>query len=209
MSSVTSPKLKLDTSETPRWDLTLVVRGVDVPTLSPLTAADRSIVNLGERRPGAAVRLWRWLFGEPRRTVDDDHETRELRRTVAAFTPPEHRRLLAAMGGGELMAVLGNYVGAQAAWYAQVEREARESAELAWEAYRAEREQAMARAAGAVGAGGGVGVGAGGVGGGRRVKTPPMKLVPGGPLPAMAAGLVDDFRTKAGQPRAEDQVKGD
>lgn len=191
--------LTLDTSDIPGWDLALVIRGVEVRTKSPMEAADRSVVNLGAGEPGAVVRLWRWAFGAPRRRVADDHETRELRRTVAAFTPGAHHRLLETLSGGELLAVLGNYVGAQSAWYARIERSAREEAERVWGLVK-DRAGAQAGPGAptptAVGPGVGSGVGLG------RAAVPPMKLVPGQPLPAMAAGLVDDFRGGRGEGNA-------
>lgn len=170
--------MKIDTTKTPAWDLTLTIRGVDVPTLSPLTAADRSIVNLGERRRGVAVRLWRWLFGEPRRVVADDHETAQLRHTVAAFTAPEFRRLLGSLTGGELLAVLGAYVGAQQAWYAQIERAARAQAEAIW----------AARTGG--GAAGGDNEPEPVAPGVKRYRVPPTPLVPG-QLPDWAREMFD------------------
>lgn len=115
---------KINTANTPVWDLTLTIRGRDVPTLSPLDAADRSVVNLGPRKAGAIVRLWRYLVGEPRRAVEDAHETRELRRTLQAAIAPEHADLVAELSGGEIMAALSSYLGAQSAWAAEIQRRA-------------------------------------------------------------------------------------
>lgn len=164
--------MRLDATNAPGWDLVLTVRGVDVPTLSPLEAADRAVVNLAPRRPGALVRLWRWAVGEPRRPFADDFETMQLRHTVAAFVPPTHHAVLRACSGGELMLALQNYLGAQEAWFADV----RERAQTLATRPAAERPAPRGpepRAAASPG----------------RVATPPFTLRPGTPLPAEAAGL--------------------
>jgi hypothetical protein len=164
--------VRLDATNAPGWDLVLTVRGVDVPTLSPLEAADRAVVNLAPRRPGALVRLWRWAVGEPRRPFADDFETRQLRHTVAAFVPVTHRELLGACSGGELMLALQTYLGAQEAWFAEVRARAQTLATRPPPDRPAPRGPEP-RGAGRSG----------------RVATPPFTLRPGAPMPAEAAGL--------------------
>lgn len=132
-----------DLDRLPEWDFALTVRGVRVPTLAPTrvpeatlhrtpTAAERRAA----RRPGAIVRLWRWLAGQPA-PIDEtraDAETEHTRALVRLFTPDiYHRPVIDQLNGGELMAALAAYMGAQAAWVAEIRRAAEEQSSRAAE----------------------------------------------------------------------------
>lgn len=170
---------RLDSNATPVWEVAVTIRGASVPTLSPLDAQDRSVANFGARKPGVAVRLWRWIAGEPRRVVSDAHETEELRRTVLAFVPREYAALVLEISGGELLAVLGNYIGAQNAWFDEIQRRARAEAERTFVRMRPET-------AAAAPTDDSTRAGRDGV----IHRVPPMPLVPGEPLPAWLQGDV-------------------
>jgi len=116
--------MRLDADAVDGWDCTLVVRGVEVPMLSPLDADEKSVVRR-EPRPGVVVRLWRWLFGEGA-CVADDAETEHVRGVVFAVTPPAFHGLVRELTGGELIRVLSAYLGAQDAWAEACKRRAYE-----------------------------------------------------------------------------------
>lgn len=174
-------RARLDSGRTPEWRATIIVRGIDVETLSPLEAADRAVVSIG-REPGALTRAWRWLFGR-RGGAGDAAETEQVRRVVLGFTPPAHRGLIASLSGGELLAVLGTYLGAQRAWFAEVQRRAEEEARAASDARPAGPAAApTARAASSASPRGS-----------RAYQTPYQPLIPGR-LPAWLKALNDDGR---------------
>ena len=118
---------KLSASPTHEWDVTIEVRGVAVPTLSPMDAADVSVVRnktreelLLEQRPWPGVFrfAWRMLFGHPliEPHLTDDAETEHVRKFCKAFIPSAFHQLVDQLTGGELLIVQHVYLGAQQEW---------------------------------------------------------------------------------------------
>lgn len=100
------------------WDHTVIIRGVEVPLLSPVECdADecdhlpRGLIHL-HRRVCASVR--NWLFGE--------RETDTLRRGIAMLLPEEMRHLVRDLTGGELLRLSAIYHGLQSEWLSSTVR---------------------------------------------------------------------------------------
>lgn len=120
----TAPKIE----DGPKWQAEISVRGVTIPLVSPLEIADLPLAPVPDqaeidrqtgRRPGALVRLWRWLFGDPRldrSTLPADGGAAHARVLALAMCGEHYRDFLDTLTTGEIFGVTQYYMGAQARW---------------------------------------------------------------------------------------------
>lgn len=114
-------RLRTEMELLPAWDVTVSIRGVEVPVRHPHRCDDATLAVVppsADRWPGAIVWLWRWAFGAPRtpRQPRSDIERLALVRFCEAFLAPEHHALLEPLGDGELMTISTTFLGCQGAW---------------------------------------------------------------------------------------------
>jgi hypothetical protein len=164
-------RLKADT----RWDVTIEVGGMFIPTLSPTMVGEADALRT-QTTPGALVRAWQWLFG----AKAPSHETEQVRSLCRMFVAPMFHELLERLNGGELVALYSAYMGASAAWAGRMRAEAEEAAErevAKWRGGEVEKAHGSASRATAPGAGN------------NTVLWPATPLRGGQPVPAVLHGL--------------------
>lgn len=121
----------------PKWAHSIVLRGVEVPLLSPMEAqADNAMQGPSGLRH-APARLWRrlelWWSGTT--------AVEWVRGELAPLVPPEHRPIISTLSGGELLRLRETYHALQQEFYAAMR-------EGVIEAARAEGRRIGAAAAG-------------------------------------------------------------
>jgi hypothetical protein len=95
------------------WDHTIMVRGVEVPLLSP----DKVDADECDHLPGGLIHLPTQLWARLRKILFGVTHVEHLRGGIAATFPPEFRGVARDLSGSELMRLSAMYQGLQQGWY--------------------------------------------------------------------------------------------
>lgn len=136
--------MKIDLNDAPKFDATITVRGVKLALVSPMEVPDlppgpmprtrAEIDAITGRRPGAFVRLWRFMFGEPGvdpKTLPEDGGAAQQLLLATVMVGEHHAAFLRTLTTGEVHQIVQAYMGVQMVWSERVQAWAAEQARRA------------------------------------------------------------------------------